>query len=296
MQDQTSFSDSPRYPDEIPFPIGSGPECIVIGDGPVAYVSSLRTGAVYRVDLAEGVAEIFTPPVSATAVGMALDWHGRLYVCGGIDGSLSVIDTADRSVIARYQLGSEQTFVNELVLTPDAAWITDSFAAVLYKFPFGERGELPSEDDIIRIPISGDLVYQQGDTFAECFNSNGIVLTPDKTALLIVQTNTGKLFRVDTTTGHSELVDLGGEDVMWGDGMVLEDQTLYVVQNLANTVSVIQLDALGTTGKITERWTDPRFDTPTAMARFGDRFYLSNARFTTPSPETADFRLVAIRH
>jgi hypothetical protein len=219
---------------------------------------------------------------------MGLDPHGRLFVCGGIDGSLSVIDTADRSILKRYQLGGEQSFTNELIVTPEAVWVTDSFAPVLYKLPFGKRGELPSEDEVVRPPLGGDLVYQRGETFAECFNSNGIAPTPDRTAILIVQTNTGKLFRIDPRTGHATLVDLGGEDVLWGDGLVLEDRTLCVVQNLANSVSVIELDAAGTAGKIVGRRTDPKFDTPTAMARFGDRFYLSNARFTTPNAEAAE--------
>lgn len=276
-------------------PDGSGPEYIVIGEGALAYVSSLKTGVIFLVDLEHGTHEVFLPPIGPMTVGMGLDAHRRLFACGGIDGSLSVIDTASRSVIKRYQLGGEQSFTNELIITPGAVWVTDSFTPVLCKLPFGEHGELPSDDEVVRLPLSGDLVYQQGETFAECFNANGIAPTPDRTGILVVQTNTGKLFRIDPATGHATLVDLGGGDVMWGDGLVLENRTLYVVQNLANTVSVIELDAAGTAGKIIDRLTDPRFDTPTAMARFGDRFYLSNARFTTPEAETAEFRLISLK-
>jgi hypothetical protein len=36
-----------------------------------------------------------------------------------------------------------------------------------------------------------------------------------------------------------------------------------------------------------ERITDPAFDVPATVARFGERLYLPNARFTTPpTPET----------
>ena len=276
-------------------PNGSGPECIAISEGPLAYVSSLKTGAIFLVDLEHGTHEIFVPPIAPTAVGIGLDTHRRLFACGGIDGSLSVIDTVTRSILKRYQLGGEQSFTNELIITPEAVWVTDSFAPVLYKLPLGPGGELPGDGDVDRLPLTGDLVYQQGETFAECFNANGIAPTPDRSGILVVQTNTGKLFRVDPATGNTTLVDLGGEDVAWGDGLVLENQTLHVVQNLANTVSVIELDSSGTTGKVVERWTDPRFDTPTAMARFGDRFYLSNARFTTPDAETAEFRIISVQ-
>jgi sugar lactone lactonase YvrE len=285
-------SASTRYPRTIPMPDGSGPEGIVIGDGPFAYVSSLKTGAVFLVDLEHGTHEIFSPPLSPTAVGIALDSHGRLYVCGGIDGSLVVFDTATRSQIARYQLGSDKTFTNELIITPDAAWVTDSFAPILYKLPCGEGGRLPTDDEVVRLPLSGDLVYQYGETFAENFNANGIAPTPDKAAILIVQTNTGKLFHVDPATGHTTLVGLGAEDVAWGDGLVLEGRTLYVVQNLANVVTVIELDPAGLNGKVIDHRTDPNFDTPTAMARFGDRFYISNARFTTP--DATEFQSISI--
>jgi hypothetical protein len=91
-----------RYPFEIPMPDGSGPESIVIGDGPWAYVSSLQTGAVFRVDLEHGTHAVFHPAIGPSAVGMALDWRGRLFVCGGIDGSLTVIDTPT----ARFSLGT----------------------------------------------------------------------------------------------------------------------------------------------------------------------------------------------
>lgn len=281
------------YPTEIQMPIGSGPESIVIAEGSLAYVSSLKNGTIFLVDLKSGTHEVFLPPLGQVAVGLGLDTHDRLYICGGIDGTVTVVDTADKTVLKRYQLGDEQSFTNELIVTPEAAWVTDSFKPVLYKLPFGPNGELPAEGDVVRIPLTGDIAYQMGETFAECFNANGIARTPDRTGILTVQTNTGKLFRVDPATGHSTLVDLGGDDVMWGDGLVLEGRTLYVVQNLSNTVSVIELDAEGTSGKVVERWSDPRFDTPTAMARFGNRFYLSNARFTTPEAETAEFRIIA---
>ena len=44
------------------------------------------------------------------------------------------------------------------------------------------------------LPLTGDLVFQDG------FNVNGIERTPDGTGLLVVQTNTGLLFRVDPVT------------------------------------------------------------------------------------------------
>ena len=73
-----------------------------------------------------------------------------------------------------------------------------------------------------------------------------------------------------------------------GPGQVLAD--LIASERLA----VIRLDRRGTSGTVRERVTDPRFDVPTTVARFGNRLYLPNARFGIPSPETATYNAVAI--
>ena len=39
---------------------------------------------------------------------------------------------------------------------------------------------------------------------------------------------------------------------------------------------------------------DPRFDVPTTAARFGDRLYLVNARFTSPQLPETTFNGVAV--
>ena len=42
------------------------------------------------------------------------------------------------------------------------------------------------------------------------FNANGIAETTDNKALLVIQSATGTLFRVDPDTGDATVVDLGG--------------------------------------------------------------------------------------
>ena len=62
--------------------------------------------------------------------------------------------------------------MNDVVLTREAAWFTDSANAVLYGLP-RERRRLPSQDDVVRVPLRGDLEYATGT------NANGITQTPD---------------------------------------------------------------------------------------------------------------------
>jgi len=61
---------------------------------------------------------------------------------------------------------------------------------VLYVVPTGWGG-----DKVRRLPLTGEIVYGEG------INANGIYRTPDGRALLVVQSNTGLLFRVDPGSG-----------------------------------------------------------------------------------------------
>ena len=47
----------------------------------------------------------------------------------------------------------------------------------------------------------------------------------------VVQSNTGKLFAADTRTGVARAIDLGGADVLIGDGILLRGRTLFVIEN-----------------------------------------------------------------
>ncbi|GAA3812968.1 hypothetical protein GCM10022226_37120 [Sphaerisporangium flaviroseum] len=275
------------YPDRFSLPDGFQPEGIAIGPGPVAYFGSRATGAIYQANLRTGEGRIINPGPGTPSLGMKTDSRGRLFVAGGSGGNARVIDTRTGEVLATYPLVTGTSFVNDVVLTAGAAWFTDSANPALYKLPLGVAGTLPKE--AVRVPLSGDIAYATGT------NANGIAPTPDHKALLVVQSNAGKLFRVNPSTGAATLVDLGGEVLTNGDGLLLEGRTLYVVQNRLNTVAVFRLSRDGTSGELLRKLTDPRFDVPTTVAAFHGRLYLPNARFTTPPTPTTPYDVVAIR-
>jgi hypothetical protein len=127
------------------------------------------------------------------------------------------------------------------------------------------------------------------------FNLNGIVASPNGKVLIAVQTNTGKLFRIDPATGATQLVDLGGASLSNGDGLLLQGKTLYVVQNVANRITVLQLAPDLAGGSVAGTITSPSFDVPTTLARFGNRLYAVNARFTTPPTPTTPYSIVQVR-
>ncbi len=279
-----SATAAPAFPTTFPLPNGFQPEGIAIGPGPFAYFGSRADGSIYRANLRTGRGIIVSQGPGTPSVGVKTDARGRLFVSGGGAGNARVVDTRTGKILKSYQLASGASFVNDVVLTPSAAWFTDSVNQVLYKLPL-RHGRLP--DRAVTVPITGDLVYQEG------FNVNGITRTPDGKGLLVVQSNTGGIFRV-TTSGVSRQVALS-EPMTNGDGMLLRGRTLYVVQNQLNTVAVLRVDRHATSARVVDKLTDPRFDVPTTVGAFGGRLYLPNARFSTPPEPTTPYQVVAIR-
>lgn len=276
------------FPTTIPLPDGFQPEGIAIGAAPFAYFGSLADGAIYRANLVTGRGRVISEGPGTPSVGLAIDHRGRLFVAGGVAGDARVVSAFTGAVRASYQLATGSTFINDVTLTPDAAWFTDSLNPVLYQAPLGRHGRLPSPDEVATVPLTGDFVPRAG------FNANGISRTPDGQALLLVQSNTGLLFRVDPATGVATEVDLGGATLPNGDGILVHGRTLYVVQNQLNQVAVVRLDRTGTSGTVVAQLTDPRFDVPTTVARLGSRLYLPNARFGTEPTPTTPYTAVAI--
>jgi streptogramin lyase len=277
------------FPATFALPNGFPPEGIAIGNGPVAYFGSRANGDIFRANLRTGRGEIISKGPGTQSLGLKIDQRGRLFVSGGSAGNARVVDARTGRVLASYQFATGPSFINDVVLTRDAAWFTDSTNPVLYKLPLGRNGALPAADRFVSLPLTGDMVIGPGN------NANGIVTTPDRRALIIVQSNTGMLFRVNTRTGVTTTVDLGAENLANGDGLLRLGQTLYAVQNRLNTVAVLKLNKAGTSARLQTRLTDPAFDIPTTVAAINGRLYLPNARFTTPVTPDTTYSVVSIR-
>jgi sugar lactone lactonase YvrE len=279
--------ESDAFPTLIPLPDNWLPEGVAIGALPVAYFGSRANGSIYRANLVTGVgAPLPTPGPGTPAVGLKVDHRGRLFVAGGNAGNGRVVSASTGEILASYQFTTETSFVNDVVLTPHGAYFTDSRRAFLYLVRIGYDGEL--DPTHTALPLTGDIVVNPAVN-----NANGISRTPDGCALIIVQSNTGMLFRVDPQTGVTTAVDLAGELLTNGDGLLQEGFTLYGVQNRLNTVVALRLAADGRWARVTQRVTDPRFNVPTTAASFGNRLYLPNAKFGANPPATA-FEAVAI--
>ncbi|CAB4760556.1 unannotated protein [freshwater metagenome] len=269
-----------NFPETFALPDGFQPEGITIS-GRFAWFGSRLDGDVYRADLRTGEGERISEGPGTASVGLKVDDRRRLFIAGGPAGTARVVDGTTGELLADYTLNTGASFVNDVVLTEDAAWFTDSQAPVLHVLPLGEDGALPTQAEVRQVPLTGD--WQQ----VEGFNANGLTLTPDGRGLLVVNSTSGLLYRVDPTTGVATEVDLGGTSLTNGDGMLLQGRTLYVVRNRDNVVTVLRMKPDGLAGERIGAITDSDFDVPTTVARKGQRLYLPNARFSTPpTPET----------
>jgi len=274
----------------IPLPNGFQPEGIASGTGTTFYVGSIPTGAIYRGDFRTGEGEILVDPVTGrSATGLKYDRRsGFLFVSGAMTGKAFVYDAQTGDLVAEYQLSTDPSFINDVVITRDAAYFTNSFQPVIYRIPLEQNGSLASTE-AETIPLGGEYQFTPGR-----FNANGIAATANGKTLIIVNSSEGALYQVDPDTGNATRIDLGGGSVPNGDGILLQGKTLYVVQNSLNQIAVIELSPDLSSGTIESLLTSPNFRVPTTIAKFGNALYAVNARFGTPPTPDTEYEVVRV--
>lgn len=279
------------FPQLIPLPDGFRPEGIAVGTGSTFYVGSIPTGAVYRGDLRTGEGEILVQAQAGrAAIGLKYDERtGLLFVAGGNSGFAYIYDGDTGENVAEIQLSTLSSFINDVVITNDAAYFTNSIQHTLYRVPLAQKGALPDPILVGEIPLGGDYEFTEGE-----FNANGIAATPNGKTLVIVNSVDGVLYNIDPATGLATRIDISGADVEDGDGILLQGKTLYVVQNRMNKIAVIELNSDLTAGTIVEEIRNESFRVPTTIARFGNALYAVNARFDTPPTPQTEFEVVRV--
>jgi sugar lactone lactonase YvrE len=281
------------FPEVIPLPDGIAPEGIASGTGTEFFTGSLLTGAIYKGDLRTGEGDFINDPADFTtpraALGMKHDQRSDvLWVSGGPTGQVFVYDADTGEGLAEIQLAAtDPTFVNDVVVTGDAAFLTDSAQPVIYTVPLDHRG-LPS-GPAETIPLTGDFEFVPG-----AFNGNGIAATPNGDTLILVGSATGTLYTVDPTSGVATAIDLGGASVPNGDGILLDGKTLYVVQNFLNQIAVVELSPDLSSGVVGDPIVSSDFMIPTTITEHGKSLYAVNARFDVPAAPDVEYDVVRV--
>jgi sugar lactone lactonase YvrE len=283
----TAFAVSPAaaaaaYPESIPLPDGFYPEGIAVGAGHDFFVGSLLDGAVFKGDLRTGEGAVLASGAEGRfVVGLSFDRRsGLLWGVGG-DGEANkafAFDGASGELV--HQVAIPGVFLNDIVVARDALYVTDSLADVLWTVPLTNRGTPAGPS--VAIPLSGDFQFvTEGDL---PINLNGIDVTADGEALVAAHSTLGVLYRIDPATGEATQIDLNGDVVASGDGVVLHGKTVYVVQNFLNQIAVVELRPDLASGQVVETVTSDLFRVPATAARFGNSLYLVNARFDVAPP------------
>ena len=241
-------------------------------------------------NLLTGKGRVISQGPGTPSVGLKIDPRGRIFVSGGPAGNARVVDrkggpcwpatgsprrrrSSTTSCSPGAGCGSP---------TPCGPASTGCRSAATASCPRGRRS--------IRLPLKG-----QWHQVANNFNANGIERTPDRAALLVIQTATGFLFRVNPRTGIARRVDLGSTVLKNGDGMLRDRRTLYVVQNQLKKIAVLRLNEKGTKGRLVASISSTDFDVPTTVARRGGSLYLPNARFGNTDPEPKPYWVTRVR-
>ncbi len=239
------------------------------------FVGSTDDGAVYRGNTARpGELELFLAPGEdgrESVTGMKVDEQGRLLIAGRGTGRVFAYDAGSGALIEAFEIpGDGDSLLNDLTLTADAAYLTDSFRPVIYRLARDAEtvGEPEPWLDLEGTP----LAYGDG------FNLNGISASDDGRYLLTVQSNSGALWRVDTETSEVAEVDLGGATLATGDGALLDGRSLYVVRNDPGVVAHIELSEDYLSGEVVEEIDDPSFDFPTTLAEHDGRLFVVNSQ------------------
>jgi hypothetical protein len=279
-----------NWPAVISLPNGWLPEGVVTGRGPVIYSGSRANGAIYAANLRTGEGAILVPgQAGRVAVGLSFDPRTNyIFVAGGGTGKAYVYDADTGALVQEYALTALGGFVNDVIVTRDAAYFTQSARAEYYRVPLAPDGQPAEPDEVETIPLSGEWQQVSGN------NANGIEATPNGTSLILVNSAVGALYRVEPLTGAATQIDLGGASVSAGDGLLLHGRTLYVVRNRLNEIAIIELAPDLSSGDLVGTITDPNFDVPSTIAGFGNALYAVNARFTTPPTPQTTYSIVRV--
>ena len=262
------------FPTRITLPPSWMPEGITAGPGTTIYVGSLAGGAVWAGDVRTGLGDVLVPAWGGAATGVEYEADAnRLWVAGGPTGTVRVYDATSGTLLRQYTF-SPPGFLNDLVVTEDAVYVTDSFNPWLRVIPLAPDGGLPAAGTTL--PLSG-IVFEEGS-----FNANGIVAA--RGSLIVVDSFVGGLYRVDPATGVATPISTGGASVANGDGLELRGSRLYVVRNFDQLVQVFRLGP-GLASAVPLGRLTGDLSVPTTAAVQAGRLWVVNARFQIATTE-----------
>jgi len=242
------------------------------GGGKVFFVGATGDGTIYRGTVGNPTVTEFIPGAAGkSAVGMKVR-GGKLYVAGGMTGKIYVYSLRTKELLATFDTGSGG-FLNDLVVTGKGVFVTDSFRPTLWRVTNAQVRAGSGTPQAI--PVGPEIAYTTG------FNLNGIVARGHK--LIVVQSNTGKLFSIVVRKGGTarEIHEIASDPVVGGDGMLLDRGRLIVVRGSPAALLFLKLEDHASSAKLVATQTDATLRGPSTVARARHLYLVVNADFAT---------------
>jgi sugar lactone lactonase YvrE len=244
--------------------------------GRVFFVGATGDGTIYRGTIDNPTVSEFIPGGSGkSAIGLEVA-GGKLFVAGGMTGKVFVYKLRTKELLATFDTGSG-AFLNDLVVTRKGdVFVTDSFRPMLWQITAAQvkaRSGAP-----VGIPVEPEIHYTAGQ-----FNLNGIVARKGGRQLIVVQSNEGKLFRIDLRRGATSRVirQITAVSLPGGDGLLLDHGRLIVVQGSPARLQFLKLNGDATRAELRATRTDPTLRGPSTVDRAKNLYLVVNADFAT---------------
>ena len=280
----------------VPLPDGLRPEGITAGPGDTYYVGSLADGRIVTGDLSRGTSRVLLPGATGRQIrGLDRDARTGLVWAAGNVGTVAHVWAVDGRTgkVASDTVVPGGVFLNDLVVTRGAVWVTDSKVDRLTVISLDRRGG-PGGEAPAFLPLGG--AWPTGDGVAN--NANGIRQLSDGSAILN-NSRVGGLWRVDARTGFTTQVPVrGGPAITGGDGLELSGRTLFNVRGTGQAqVSVVRLEKShhGWSARYERTLTDASLDVPSTAVLVGKTLWAVNARFGVANPDTAPYWVTPLR-
>ncbi len=258
------------------------------------YVSSLHYGKIGKVDWSGKYTTFINDPESISAIGILADEKRNLLYVAISDPGVSVKTSAPMKIakLAAYNLTTgKRKFISDLALinktgggnfandmTFDAAgniYVNNSASPIIYKV---------SQTGNAEVFVTSDSWKGEG------FNLNGIVCNQKEDYLLVCQSNTGDIYKVEIKT--KKISKVATEPILGADGMVLHKNELVVISNSSKKIiKLISNDNWATAKNEGEFTAELTF--PTTGTRVNGKYYILNAKldeiFNPKAVKTSNF-------
>ena len=264
------------------------------------FTANAETGAVFEINRKGDSARVVVPegvlaPVGTmtfpVALGMKVDSADRLWIAGGRTGRMSVVDIESGRVLKQVTAPSGAgSLINDVVLVGGAGYFTDTRTPTLWRLAAqGNRiGDLEAWTTFADTPIE----YDGGN------NLNGITVTPDGAALVVVQMDKGLLFLIDLASKAIRKVDTTSIPLSGGDGLVMVGDLVYVVRQPAGEIVTLKMQPDPLLATVVNRFRDPSLKWPATALLVDDSLMVVNSQFnarvTKPASSPFTFAIVPL--